>query len=320
MRLKLMAAFAALLFSACAMALDRTNWNPDLEAAKAQAKKDGKDVFVFFSGTDWNGASDNIAKDLLDQKDFLDFAKKNYVLALIDFPEQKNMTPEKEATAKKSIDISKSFRNAAMPAIIIMKATGEAYVYLQGYEKMALADFISALEKQAGITKLMYDQEMALADKSVGLERAKHLNAALAGLVQLGVFMTGANFGHDKTINEIIALDKDNELHMKSDWVTYQALSGIDDAAKSRDWAKTHKLVDGILAQFPKELNIVQKMYAIKSYAYRQAGDAKNGLECLKKCAETDPESELGQQAAAAIEQLTPKEDKAQPLMEDNGK
>lgn len=304
MRFKFMAALAALILSTGAMALDRTNWTADLDAAKEQAKKDKKDVFVLFSGTDWQDESNVIAKELLDQKEFLDFAKKTYVLVLIDFPKTQGMTEAQKAIAAKSIALSNTYRNKSMPAIIIMKPNGEAFVYLQGYDGMTVHDFVTALGKDVPLAQMSYNQEVAAADKAKGLDRAKHLNEALGCVAKFGIFVTGAEFGYEKMIDEIIALDKDNEAHLKAEWSTFRQLKFIDDALRTRDWMTAHKLADKVIADFPGETELVQKMYAVKSFSYRNQGDEKKGMEYLKKIVELNPKNDIGIEAAQAIEML----------------
>ena len=51
-------------------------WDDDFEAAKARAAKEKKDVFVYFSGSDWCGWCLLVKRDVLDKDAFADYAAR----------------------------------------------------------------------------------------------------------------------------------------------------------------------------------------------------------------------------------------------------
>jgi thioredoxin-related protein len=299
MRLKLMAIVTALLFATGAMALDETNWSTDLDAAKAQAKKEDKDVLILFAGTDWSEGTIKIAEDILDKKEFLDFAKKSYVLVLVDFP-KKQMGAVQSA---KNEALAKQYRNGGYPTVLLMEANGDVFACLRGYDPMTIGEYLECLA-ECSVMKILHDHEMTLANASVGAERAAHLNAALTALGSAGVFTNGSMFGYDKVITEIIALDPKNELHLKSTWECYSLMATLEDNIKAKDWAGAHKSIDDLVAKYPEEKALLQRMYAVKSFVYRNAGDPTKMVEYMQKCADADPTTELGQRAGLAVQQF----------------
>ena len=68
-------------------------WHEDLDEARALAKKSGKDLLVYFSGSDWCVWCMVVRKGILGREEFLREASKNYVLVLLDSPRYKPQPP-----------------------------------------------------------------------------------------------------------------------------------------------------------------------------------------------------------------------------------
>ena len=76
-------------------------WSHDVDAALKQAKKEGKDVLMDFTGSDWCGWCIRLNKEVFSQKEFLPAVTKNFVLVELDFPRKKQLSPEiKKQNAK----------------------------------------------------------------------------------------------------------------------------------------------------------------------------------------------------------------------------
>ena len=69
-------------------------WLTDLAAAKKQAAEEKKPILMFFTGSDWCGWCIKLHEDVLDKKEFQDFAKENVILLELDFP---NSEPQSDA-------------------------------------------------------------------------------------------------------------------------------------------------------------------------------------------------------------------------------
>lgn len=67
----------------------RAEWHDDPEEAFAEAKELGLPVYVLFTGSDWCPPCKILEKTIHDDTDFSDFADKNLVLLVIDFPKRK---------------------------------------------------------------------------------------------------------------------------------------------------------------------------------------------------------------------------------------
>ncbi|MDT8390119.1 MAG: thioredoxin family protein [Lentisphaeria bacterium] len=70
-------------------------WTMDFEAAKAYATEKGKPMFIAFSGSDWCGWCKLMDRQVFQKEAWIDFAKKNLTLVLIDFPHDATLIPAK---------------------------------------------------------------------------------------------------------------------------------------------------------------------------------------------------------------------------------
>ncbi|MBQ7252737.1 MAG: leucine-rich repeat protein [Kiritimatiellae bacterium] len=70
-------------------------WTHDFDAAAAAAKKAGKPVFANFTGSDWCGWCKLLARQVFTQPEWTAWARQNVFPVHVDFPEDKELVPEK---------------------------------------------------------------------------------------------------------------------------------------------------------------------------------------------------------------------------------
>lgn len=121
------ACLATLFAVASAMGAD---WKTDFEAAKADAKKNGKLMFLDFTGSDWCPPCMQMKKDTLDKPEFLEFAGKQLVLVEVDFPRRKSQT---SAQKKANKDLAAQFNIEGYPTFVLVSAEGKELGRHVGY-------------------------------------------------------------------------------------------------------------------------------------------------------------------------------------------
>ena len=104
----------------------------DFEAAKAKAVKEGKPIFINFTGTDWCGWCIKLEKEVFTKKAFQDYAKENLVLVEVDFPKKKEQTAELKAQNKK---LDKEYGVEGYPTLYLLDATGKKLTVDIGYRE-----------------------------------------------------------------------------------------------------------------------------------------------------------------------------------------
>jgi len=119
-------------------------WTTDFAAARKLAEKENKLMFVLFTGSDWCPWCVKLDKQLLATREFVDFAKDNYVLVYVDFPNK----PLPPAQAEANRALSKKYGVSGFPTILLMSPDG-AVVGRTGYENVTVTSFINSLRELA---------------------------------------------------------------------------------------------------------------------------------------------------------------------------
>lgn len=105
-----------------AAAVDIFKWETDYEVAKKRAKDENKMILADFTGTDWCGWCIKLKKEVFDQPEFKEYAKKHLVMLELDFPRKKKLpAKEKEQNAK----LAQEFAVEGYPTILLMNSRGK---------------------------------------------------------------------------------------------------------------------------------------------------------------------------------------------------
>jgi protein disulfide-isomerase len=133
---------AALLMLGCLRA-SAGEWLTDYNAALAQAKSSHKNVLLDFTGSDWCPWCIKMDKDVLNTTQFKDFADKNLVLTLVDFPQTKQL-PQKEQD--QNSQLQSQYAVQGFPTFILVDKDGKVLGQQVGYLEGGPTAFIAMLK------------------------------------------------------------------------------------------------------------------------------------------------------------------------------
>jgi protein disulfide-isomerase len=119
------------------------DWLTDYNAALAQAKSSGKPVLLDFTGSDWCPWCIKMDKEVLDTPAFKDYAGKNLVLMLVDFPQTKQL-PQK--VQDQNDQLQKQYATEGFPTYILVDKDGKVLGQQVGYLDGGPTAFIAKLE------------------------------------------------------------------------------------------------------------------------------------------------------------------------------
>jgi len=120
-----------------------STWLTDLPKAEAQAKAENKIILMDFTGSDWCGWCIKFKKEVLDTKEFQEYAAKNVVLVELDYPNKK----EQSADLKKAnADLKKQYKVNGFPTLVVLDKDGKEIGRQVGYSKGGPEAFIAKLE------------------------------------------------------------------------------------------------------------------------------------------------------------------------------
>lgn len=134
-----------LLFTSCnngQSSSSNLNWNGNLEKAIEQAKKENKAVLVNFTGSDWCIWCKRLSAEVFQQKEFEEYAKKNLVLVMLDFP--KNIQQSQETKAYNN-SLAQKYGIQGFPTILIFNNQGKL-VAQTGYQPGGAVKYVEHIK------------------------------------------------------------------------------------------------------------------------------------------------------------------------------
>jgi len=120
-------------------------WTTDYQAALAKAQTEKRNVFLFFTGSDWCGWCMRLDQEILSTAEFKSYASEKLVLVKLDFP-RKTALPDELRTQNQSL--ASRYHIKGYPTVIILDPTGKPVRKL-GYQEGGPQPFIEALRSVA---------------------------------------------------------------------------------------------------------------------------------------------------------------------------
>jgi len=275
-------------------------WVSDFEKAKATAAKEGKDLLIDFTGSDWCGWCIKLRKEVFDLDAFKTAGPKNFVLVEIDFPQNKSKLSKE--TQEQNAKLQTQFGIQGFPSIVLADAQGRPYAQT-GYQAGGPEKYLPHLDELRAV-RTKRDEAWKKAEGAQGVEKAKFL---AAGLKALNEDLVAQHYA--KVISEITALDTKDEtgvgaaMGFKADLATLQGeiatVAGKDGAGAAR------KKADDFIAAHAK-MTANQKQVALLTLlrVYRPPQDNETVLKLMGEVKALDAATEEGKQAAMIEERV----------------
>ncbi|MHC4514375.1 MAG: thioredoxin family protein [Planctomycetota bacterium] len=280
-------------------------WLTDFEQARKQARAGNKDLLMDFTGSDWCIWCIRLRQEVFDNKAFKDKAPRDFVLVEIDFPQAK---PQSEALRQQNRRLQRAFGVEGYPTIYLTDPDGRPYAKT-GYHKVGPEVYLGRLRHLRKIRQKR-DDEFKKAAKAAGPERARYLAAGLRALP------SGIPMDHYLPIvDEILALDPDDKEGLRTRYtVVKQRIDleaamrtfrrQLDQMAARKHWAEVVAAVTRFRAERKPEGDILQQLVWIQAIAHYEQDQKKLAVLRFQEVVKLDPESDLGKQAARAVERI----------------
>ena len=287
-------AASALLASPLHAAEAASPFGDDLDAARAKAQAEHRDVLVDFTGSDWCGWCVKLDKEVFHQPEFKAEAGKTFELVQLDFPHDKSkQTPEITARRKAW---KTELKSSSFPDILLLDEKGKVFGQMN-YREGGVKPFLASLEAQRQ-GRIRRDAALAAAEKSQGIARAQHLDEALTALNDEDVLLRY----YGDVISEILKLDASGEAGLKAKYqgvlARKKAESEIDRLCGEKDGAvmlakmKEYASRSGL----PAETRQYALYMAAAVACERMLKDAPQGLALIDEAMAIAPDSELAKE------------------------
>ena len=126
--------FSFLVITALSYAQENTtrlNWLTDLEEAKKTAKKEKKNILLYFTGSDWCSPCKMLKEDFFNTAQFEE-RSKDMVLLLIDYPRRTDILTPEQLKYNKEI-VLKYNTQKSFPNLLAMNSNGKTLDNISGY-------------------------------------------------------------------------------------------------------------------------------------------------------------------------------------------
>ena len=285
---------------------DEPTWVSDWEAAKAQAKKEGKDLLVDFTGSDWCGWCIKLHKEVFSHAAFSGPAAAQFVFVELDFPQQKEQSAELKEQNQK---LQTQFAVEGFPTIFLTDADGLPYGQT-GYQEGGPEKYLTHLGELREVRNTR-DALTAKADGQKGVARAKLLADAI------DVIPAGLQRHYLPWMEEIIALDADGKGGLKEKYegvkreLALQAEIGaikgsLNGFAQADKWGEGADKLESFLTAQGEALP-VEARHELTYYAaiFRQrGGEIQKAIVHLEAAIKLIPEHPMTERLQQMLEQL----------------
>ena len=121
-------------------------WIEDFAAAKTQAEKENKKILVAFSGSDWCPWCVKREKDVYAQPDFIAQASKNFVLVMIDSPQDSSILSP--LARRQNAPLARQYGVRGYPTTLVLDAKGTVLSRFSGYRAGGPAAMLKLLAEK----------------------------------------------------------------------------------------------------------------------------------------------------------------------------
>lgn len=281
-------------------------WVTDWEAAKAQAKKEGKDLLVDFTGSDWCGWCIKLHEEVFSHAEFSGPAAELFVFVELDFPRQKEQSDELKAQNQR---LQTLFGVEGFPTIFLADADGLPYGQT-GYQPGGPEKYLGHV-KELQEARVARDGLKAKADGAKGVERAKLLAEAVDSLPEE---LRGHYLGW---MDEIIALDADGKAGLKEKFATAKAAiamkaeiagikESINELAMKGEWGPAAEKLETFLTEKAALLSGEPKMEMcyIAGICRQRGGDVAKAIEHFEAAMAVLPEHPMVERLKQMVAEL----------------
>ncbi len=123
----------------------------DFDAGKAQAKKEKKPLLVKFTGSDWCHWCQILDKEVFGKSDFKKEVEKDFVVVVLDYPQNVKQDAKVKAANKKVLKAYKD-KVRGYPTVLLMDSAGKVFK-TTGYQKGGVKPYLAMLKKSLKATK-----------------------------------------------------------------------------------------------------------------------------------------------------------------------
>jgi thioredoxin-related protein len=270
-------------------------WSEDFAAAQSSAAREGKDLMLVFTGSDWCPACKALAREVLQQPSFQSEASKTFILVELDFPRMKQQS---EKLKKQNADLFARYDLESFPSVVLTDAS--ATMYAKGtYREGGPEKYIQVVKSQQA-RKLEYFELLNKAEKATGVKKAKLLEDA----IQIEE-KNGFDDGQESTLKQLVAADADGKAGLKKKYDMRLQIRELLHLPVTTPLETVQSIIEKLLADPDLTPRQKQLLFQVKAGIALRQGDKAQNIAFLKRALAADPASESGKMIEEYLKQIT---------------
>ena len=268
-------------------------WSDNYEESRSRAEKEGKDLLLEFTGSDWCPYCIKMRTEVFEKADFKADAPKEFVLVELDFPQTKKL---KDSVRTQNEALQQKYGIDGFPTVLLTDPKGVPYARVNyNANSAALTPRMLELRKR----KATRDDLMSKAKVATGIQRAKLLDQVISDK-DADEFV--ANF--DEMLDQIVAADPDNKAGLKGKYETRIELRPIVRMAEEGNVDGAVVKLDSILKEQGATAVRKQEVLYMKAILLQFKSDAPGSIAALKAARDLDPASPRGREIVGILKNL----------------
>ena len=152
-----------------------SRWETDFDTALAKAQMRHKNIFLLFTGTAWDGESEDLLFSIFNTQEFKKGAGKNYVLLHIDVPDIPTALNREKAAETFRLAVNMGVR--AAPTALLVTETGRPFAFLPMTTETKTAQNVLDLIKAERPREKKINRLYGKIQKTQGSKKAEYIDA-----------------------------------------------------------------------------------------------------------------------------------------------
>lgn len=270
-------------------------WHRDYASAMNEARAEGKQLLIVFTGTDWIEICAKFYEEILGDPAFIETVSTQFSLLKLEYPKD-NVMPREEA-AQKAV-LREAYRVRGFPTVVLTDAEGRPFG-MNGYQPLKPKDYADQI---LGILAVHEDNLAAVKEAAdlTGVDKAKALSRAIPDLPNALI----AQF-YRAEMEAILAADPEDALKMAGPFRKLIAEADysreIQKLARESKWSEMIALTDQHIKRQKLEGESLQGALLNRAGFEKRAGKADVAKATLRQIMAINATSPPGEEAARLL-------------------
>lgn len=280
------------------VAQESPGWTADLAAAQTRAAREGHDLLLVFTGSDWCRPCIQLHDEVWSKPAFIEAASRHWELVVIDHPQGKDVIDA--PTRARNEALRTRFAVNSWPTVFLADAEGRPYARTKDYRPGGPSAWLEQL-RALQANKALRDGRRKQADASEGRARAEQIDAALRAC---GDFLPLAPYA--AWIDELIASDPEDEGGFAARWRMQRAADALENElpalAKAGEWQQLVAKIDAFLADHRPSGVVRQKALYWHGVGLLRIDAADKAVTSLEEAVSLGADTEYGARSRQLLE------------------